>query len=221
MRVRTLFGSTLIVFIALLTFSMTALAGGWATADDIVVPDDVTAGEEFRIDFTLNQHGVTPVDWPDAYFTAMSDAGETVTFDAEPGETTGAWSVNVTLPRNGIWTWDIQTNDLHIERSYHVIKVPRSSDAVAGITQADLDSAVTTMSEKITALEAEQQALNAQVAALEAAQADSAANTPMAWWVTALIAAIATPLLFLAVVAVAMRQGALPRIFKPEPRHAR
>lgn len=77
------------------------------------------------------------------------------------------------------------------------------------------------MSEKMTALEAEQQALNAQIAALEAAQADSAANTPMAWWVTALIAAIATALLFLAVVAVAMRRGALPRIFKPEPRHAR
>lgn len=220
MRVRTLIGAMLVVVIASLVFSMTTLAGGWAEVDDIVVPDEITAGEPFRIDFTLKQHGVTPVDWPDAYFTAMSDAGESVTFDAEPGETTGAWSVDVTLPRNGIWTWDIQTRDLHVERTYHVLKLPRSSETAAGITQADLDNAITSMSEKISALELEQQALSAQIATLEAAQEESAASTPVAWWITASIAAVATVLLVLAVVAVAMRQGALRR-FDPEPGHAR
>ncbi|CAN5275512.1 hypothetical protein BH23CHL1_BH23CHL1_03120 [soil metagenome] len=218
MRIHVLIGSILVVCIALLAFSTSTRAGGWATADDIVVPDDITAGDEFRIDFTLNQHGVTQVDWPDPYFTAMSDAGEVVNFDAEPGDTAGAWSVNVTLPRNGVWTWDIQTNDLHIERTYHVLKLPRSSGAAAGITQAALDSAMTVMTEQMTALEAEQLSLSAQVATLEAAQADSAASTPVPWWITAPIEAGATALLVLAVAVFAIRQGALLR-FNPKPRH--
>jgi hypothetical protein len=218
MKVHTLIASTLAVLVALLAFSTSTRAGGWATADDIVVPDDITAGDEFRIDFTLNQHGVTPVDWPDTYFTAMSDAGEVVNFDAEPGDTVGAWSVNVTLPRNGVWTWDIQTNDLHIEQTYHVLRLPRSSDAAAGITQAELDSALTVMTEQMTVLEAEQLSLSAQVATLEAAQADGAASTPVPWWITAAITASATALLIFAVAVFAIRQGALLR-FNPKPRH--
>ncbi|CAN5564574.1 hypothetical protein BH24CHL1_BH24CHL1_17000 [soil metagenome] len=208
----------MVVCMALLAFSTTTRAGGWAPADDIVVPDDITAGDEFRIDFTLNQHGVTPIHWPDTYFTAMSDAGEVVNIDAEPGDTVGAWSVNVTLPRNGVWTWDIQTNDLHIERTYLVLKLPRSSGATAGITQAELDSAMTVMTKQMTALEAEQLSLSAQVATIEAAQADSAASTPVPWWITVAITASATALLIFAVAVFAIRQGALLR-FNPKPRH--
>lgn len=219
MRVRSLVVSVAVVLIALFAVSTTALAGSWATADDIVVADEVTAGEPFRIDFTLNQHGVTPVHWPDAYFTAMSDAGETVTFDAEPTGKVGMWFVNVTLPRNGVWTWDIQTNDLMVERSYHVLKLPRTSDAVAGVSQADLDNALAGMSERVESLEAEQQALTAQIATLEAAQVEDAANTPPAWWITASIAAVATILLTVALIALAIRHGTRLR-FDREARHA-
>ncbi len=52
----------LVAILAVMTIPMTAFAGGWAIASFDEVPGDFQAGATYDLEYTILQHGETPVD---------------------------------------------------------------------------------------------------------------------------------------------------------------
>lgn len=103
--------ATLAALLALMTG--TALAGGWA---EVVMTDasedPPVAGETGEIQFTLLQHGVTPVDFGDVELTAIHpDTGEELSV-AATSLGGGRWSASVTFPVAGSWRIGVRHTDL-------------------------------------------------------------------------------------------------------------
>ena len=103
--------ATLAALLALITG--TALAGGWA---EVVMTDasedPPVAGESGEIEFTLLQHGVTPVDFGDVNLTAVNtETGEELTV-AATSLGGGRWSASLTFPVAGSWQLGVRHNDL-------------------------------------------------------------------------------------------------------------
>jgi len=103
--------ATLAALLALITG--TALAGGWA---EVVMSgaseDPPVAGETDEIQFTLLQHGVTPVDFGDVNLTAVNtETGQELTVPATSlGD--GRWSARLTFPAAGSWQIGVRHNEL-------------------------------------------------------------------------------------------------------------
>jgi hypothetical protein len=101
-----------------LLLATTALAGGWAMATQDPPPDDPGGpNEPITIGFTLMQHGVTPVDWGPTSVVLINEAtGETVIIDAHQQGATGHWVADISVPSEGIWTYQVR-HDLEIVMS--------------------------------------------------------------------------------------------------------
>ena len=123
MRARWILSTALSVTAAL-AIASTAIAGGTATATLDGDPPEPTAGEPVVIGFTLLQHGVTPVSWPDAFVTATNRAtGERITAEATAEGTEGHYVATMTFPADGTWEWSIRTRDLDVETRFAPISV--------------------------------------------------------------------------------------------------
>lgn len=98
----------LALLLALLAFGA-AWAGGWAVISVEPLPDSVQPGQPFMIDFTVLQHGQTPMVGLDpAPSLSFSSADEQVwTFAAEEQAQPGRYQAEVTLPVAGSWDWQI------------------------------------------------------------------------------------------------------------------
>jgi hypothetical protein len=85
-----------------------ALAGGWALTAFDSLPEDFEAGETYALDYTVLQHGETPVDVGESevVFT-NSETGETITFVAVKLDEPGRYTVEVTIPTEGVWGWRV------------------------------------------------------------------------------------------------------------------
>lgn len=111
--------SYFVVFCWLLAAVATAHAGGWATIELEEMPATLEANKEFRLLFTVLQHGERPVhrlsdDWPIMPFLEAThvETETAVRFEAEPLKMEGAYLVDVTLPEAGEWTWRIVPDPL-------------------------------------------------------------------------------------------------------------
>ena len=107
--------ATLAALLALITG--TALAGGWA---EVVMTDasadPPVAGETGEIEFSLLQHGVTPVDFGNAQLTGIQpDTGQEISVPAT-NHGKGRWSAQVTFPSGGNWLIGIEHDDLATSR---------------------------------------------------------------------------------------------------------
>ena len=92
----------------------TALAGGWASAALDEQPADPGAGGTMSVNFTLLQHGVTPVDWGQPLVMLVNgETGQRVTVEAHQSGAKGHWSAELTVPSAGSWTLDIR-HDLEV-----------------------------------------------------------------------------------------------------------
>jgi hypothetical protein len=112
MRTRSLTASLLALFATLL-LTGTVLAGGFATVSVDLPPDGPSGGEPIEIDFTVLQHGITPVDHGPMQITLVNrDTGERTTFTATPAGSDGRWTATVTPPAPGeydlVFTHDLE-----------------------------------------------------------------------------------------------------------------
>lgn len=103
--------ATLAALLALITG--TALAGGWA---EVVMTnsseDPPVAGESGEIEFSLLQHGVTPVDFGTAQLTGIHpETGQEISVPAT-NHGKGRWSALVTFPSGGNWVIGVEHNEL-------------------------------------------------------------------------------------------------------------
>jgi hypothetical protein len=79
-----------------------AHAGGWATVQ-VDQPVGLSAGEPWRAELLVKQHGITPLDGLEPSVRIESDAGDVRTFEARPAGKPGTYVVDVVYPTAGTW----------------------------------------------------------------------------------------------------------------------
>jgi hypothetical protein len=93
----------LLVLLAFAATTGTAHAGGWATVELGEAPGAMVAGEPWRVELIVKQHGVTPMD--DVTPSLRIDNGDGVvqTFRARHTGRPGTYVAEVTFPSAGTW----------------------------------------------------------------------------------------------------------------------
>lgn len=99
--------ATVVLAAAAMTLALAApaLAGGWAVTTFENLPESFEAGATYSLDYTIRQHGKTPVDSGDSY-VMFRNADRSLRFDAA-NHGDGTYTVKVTLPAEGSWQWDV------------------------------------------------------------------------------------------------------------------
>jgi hypothetical protein len=88
----------------------TSLAGGFATVGLSSFPEDVGPGDEWVVDLTVLQHGVTPLaDVEPRVMVAPAGAGTPHAFDARPTDRPGVYRARVEFESAG--DWNISVDD--------------------------------------------------------------------------------------------------------------
>jgi hypothetical protein len=100
---RTMRRTAIALLLAAAAFPATAQAGGWATVELGESPSGLVAGEPWRVELIVKQHGVTPLD--DARPTVVIDNGHGVTrtFHARRTGRPGTYVAEVVFPSGGTW----------------------------------------------------------------------------------------------------------------------
>ena len=81
----------------------TAHAGGWATVELGEMPSGLVAGEPWRVELIVRQHGLTPMSDVTPSVEISSGAGVVRTFAARPTRQVGHYVAEVTFPSAGEW----------------------------------------------------------------------------------------------------------------------
>jgi hypothetical protein len=79
-----------------------AAGGGWATVGFAPLPDGTAAGEVWKPDITVLQHGRTPLGGLNPVVTITSDS-DLETFTARETSEVGVYEAEVVFPTNGDW----------------------------------------------------------------------------------------------------------------------
>jgi hypothetical protein len=222
----------LLALVALMMLSASVVAGGWGTVVLHEGPEDVSAGVVERIEFEIMQHGVTPTDWTTTWVQITNgETGATERVAATYDRSIGRWVAEIIFPSAGTWTWAVQTDELFIETTFDAVTVAQG--AATGVTQAELNSAITQATEglhkQVSSMALEIDALQKQVGSL-AAERDMlqkqltelgstpppAAESGTPWWLAGIVGA-ATALVVTGIAfALATRRGLVVRR-DPEP----
>jgi hypothetical protein len=97
----------LVAMLALMAVPMAAFAGSWAMASFDQVPGEFEAGSTYDLQYTILQHGETPVDVGDSQVLIVDAAGSITAFDAVTLGQPGRYSVSITFPESGSWDWQV------------------------------------------------------------------------------------------------------------------
>jgi cytochrome c553 len=92
---------SLLIVIAVVTI---AFAGGWATITLAEFPDYAVAGKALNLNFTVRQHGQTPLAGLQPSVRARTADGLAATAAVKSGPIRGEYSASLTLPEPGDWT---------------------------------------------------------------------------------------------------------------------
>jgi hypothetical protein len=93
----------LLAAVAFAALSGTAHAGGWATVELGEEPGGLVAGEPWRVELIVKQHGVTPLDGVTPTVEITGEAGRVRSFRARPAGRPGTYVADVTYPTAGTW----------------------------------------------------------------------------------------------------------------------
>jgi hypothetical protein len=93
----------LLVLLAFAATAGTAHAGGWATVELGEAPGAMVAGEPWRVELIVKQHGITPLDGVTPSLRIDNGAGVVQTFRARPTGRPGTYVAEVTYPSAGTW----------------------------------------------------------------------------------------------------------------------
>jgi len=101
----------LVGMLAVLAIPLAASAGGWAIASFDEVPGGFQAGVTYDLEYTILQHGVSPVDVGNSQVRILDADGTVSAFDAAAAGETGRYSVSITFPESGTWQWEVTLGD--------------------------------------------------------------------------------------------------------------
>ena len=92
----------LLAAVAFAALTGTANAGGWATVELGEMPSGLVAGDPWRVELIVKQHGITPMAGvtPSVEITKGNDVR---TFPARPTDEVGHYVAEVTFPAGGEW----------------------------------------------------------------------------------------------------------------------
>ncbi|MCO5185004.1 MAG: hypothetical protein M9965_13815 [Anaerolineae bacterium] len=119
---RIAFALTTLAIMLLITLPVAA--GGWATIELHTLPKDVEADTVTPIEFTIWQHGQTPVHklsgWDNGKALPLQPTvtlvnratGEELQFTGQPMKEVGRFMAEVTIPNAGEWEWTIEATPL-------------------------------------------------------------------------------------------------------------
>jgi hypothetical protein len=90
----------------LLLVPASSQAGGWATVGLSSMPDDARPGEEWVVDLTVLQHGITPLEGVTPVLRIApegADGAKLRPFEARPTKEAGVYRARVDFPSKGVW----------------------------------------------------------------------------------------------------------------------
>jgi hypothetical protein len=93
----------LLAAVAFAAVTGTAHAGGWATVELGEMPSGLVAGEPWRVELIVKQHGITPMADVTPSVRIDNGAGIVRTFPARPAGQVGHYVAEVTFPAGGEW----------------------------------------------------------------------------------------------------------------------
>jgi hypothetical protein len=93
----------LLAAVAFAALTGTAHAGGWATVELGQMPSGLVAGEPWRVELIVKQHGIRPMENVTPKVEISSGAGDVRTFRARPTKKVGHYVAEVTFPTAGEW----------------------------------------------------------------------------------------------------------------------
>lgn len=93
------------ITLAALAFPAAAAAGGFATAGLAPPPDGIQAGDTWKAEMTILQHGRTPLEGVQPSVTIRGP--ETATFPAKPTGKPGVYVANVVFPAAGTYRYEV------------------------------------------------------------------------------------------------------------------
>ena len=104
----------LVAMLAIMAVPITALAGGWAMTSFDEVPSEFQAGSTYDLNYTVLQHGQTPVDVGATRVRLIDSNGTVTEFDAIPTGEPGRYSVSITFPESGTWQWEVDQGEFGV-----------------------------------------------------------------------------------------------------------
>ncbi len=117
-------------------------AGGWATVGLSSMPDDARPGQEWVVDLTVLQHGVTPLEdvTPVVTISPEDAAGAKLrTFEAKPTKEAGVYRARVDFPAKG--AWDVSVHDgFSGVHDFGVVRIGDDGTMVAAAAPASPES---------------------------------------------------------------------------------
>src|SRR5829696_8466996 len=95
----------LILPLLLVLAPATAHAGGFATTGLSSTPDGLRAGQPWKVELTILQHGRTPLSNLRPELVTRDADGNRTTYTARPTGKPGRYAATVRFPRAGQWTY--------------------------------------------------------------------------------------------------------------------
>jgi hypothetical protein len=118
-----------------------AAAGGWATiVADTTNPPQPNAGQPFTFGFMVLQHGVTPAGWVETptFVGIETVSGTRVEAKANGQGADGHFVATVTLPKAGVWTWQVVLTDLVVQTTPQPLVVATAAGKPAPVDSATM-----------------------------------------------------------------------------------
>lgn len=119
-------------------FASPAVAGGWAVTTFDNLPGQFVSGQEFKLGYTIRQHGVTPINVDKTEILAVATSGRTLSFPGTSEGDIGHYVASVYFPAGGTYTWRV-TQGMFEAQDLGTLTVL----AAAGTSTADKDKAAT------------------------------------------------------------------------------
>jgi len=95
-----------LALLAALVAAPAALGGGFATAGMSSTPDGVAAGQPWKVEITVLQHGRTPLDGL-VPKVRIHSGDQTKQFTAVPAGKPGVYRAEVVFPQGGRWSYEV------------------------------------------------------------------------------------------------------------------
>lgn len=104
---RALMALVAVLALSLGILATPAIAGGWAvtTFDDL--PGQFVAAQEYKLGYTIRQHGQTPINVDKTEILAVATSGRTLAFPGKSDGAVGHYIATVYFPAGGAYTWQV------------------------------------------------------------------------------------------------------------------
>lgn len=123
-----------VLLLALAATTGTAYAGGWATVELGESPGGLVAGEPWRVELIVKQHGVTPLAGVTPSVKIDNGEGVVKTFAARPTDRVGTYVADVEFPSGGTWKTRLYDGftDAYPHRLAPLTVAPAAGETVGG-----------------------------------------------------------------------------------------